>query len=377
MARQPEGSPVREALVDQYRYDGEQTCAADGSCRLACPVAIDTGKVIKELRVRAHGARAEAWALRMAKRWASAERLARKGLRAGSATARVTGDAPIRAITRGLRKAAGEDVVPEWSSALPGAAPNRLPVTTRAGAAAVYLPACINRIFGPSRRDGDARWLPEALVEVSARAGRPVWVPSDAPGHCCATPWSSKGFRDGHAAMAVRLADALWRWSDEGALPVVIDASSCAHGIAAEVPEALDDERRERLAAVTVLDAVTWAGELLPSLTVGRRAASATVHPPCSTRHLGLAGPLEGLARALADDVLVPVAATCCGMAGDRGLLHPELTAAATADEVAELGSRPFDAYLSANRTCEIALEQATRRPYRSVVQLLEEATRY
>ena len=376
MARQPEGSPVREALVEQYGYDGEQTCAADGSCRLACPVAIDTGKLIKDLRIRAHGARAERWALRMAEHWAPTERLARKGLRAGSATARVAGDAPVRAITRALRKAAGEDVVPEWTSALPGAAPNRLPATTRTGATAVYLPACINRIFGPSRRDGDTRWLPEALVEVSARAGRPVWVPSDAPGHCCATPWSSKGFRDGHVAMAAHLADALWRWSDEGALPVVIDASSCAHGIAAEVPEALDDERRERLAAVTVLDAVTWAGELLPSLTVGCRAASATVHPPCSTRHLGLAGPLEALARALADDVVVPVAATCCGMAGDRGLLHPELTAAATADEVAELGSRSFDAYLSANRTCEIALEQATGRPYRSVVQMLEEATR-
>ena len=107
-----------------------------------------------------------------------------------------------------------------------------------------------------------------------------------------------------------------------------------------------------------------------------RRAGSATVHPPCSTRHLGLAGPLEALALTLADDVLVPIGATCCGMAGDRGLLHPELTAAATADEVSEVSERRFDAHLSANRTCEIALEQATGRPYVSVVQLLEEATR-
>jgi D-lactate dehydrogenase len=176
--------------------------------------------------------------------------------------------------------------------------------------------------------------------------------------------------------MATRLADALWRWSDSGALPVVIDASSCAHGIAAEVPEALDDERRERLAQVRVLDAVTWAGELLPQLEVRRRAASATVHPPCSARHLGVAGQIEALALRLADDVVVPVAATCCGMAGDRGLLHPELTAAATDDERRELAGRSFEAYLSANRTCEIALEQATGRPYASVVQLLEQATR-
>jgi D-lactate dehydrogenase len=238
------------------------------------------------------------------------------------------------------------------------------------------MPACINRMMGSSRRDGQSGWLPQALVDVSARAGRPVWIPPDAAGHCCATPWSSKGFRAGHARMAERLADALWRWSEEGELPVVIDASSCAHGIASDVPEAVDDARRERLAAVEVRDAVTWASELLPALDVRRRATAATVHPTCSARHLGLAGALEALAFALADDVFVAIEATCCGMAGDRGLLHPELTAAATADEAAEVAARTFDAYLSSNRTCEIALERSTGRPYESVVQLLERATR-
>jgi D-lactate dehydrogenase len=177
--------------------------------------------------------------------------------------------------------------------------------------------------------------------------------------------------------MSARLTDALWRWSEGGELPVVIDANSCAHGIATEVPEALDDAGRERLAAVQVLDAVTWANEhLLPHLDVRRRTSSATVHPPCSSRHLGLAGSLEALASSLAAEVVVPVAATCCGMAGDRGLLHPELTAAATADEAGEIAGRSFEAHLSANRTCEIALEQSTGRPYSSVVQLLERATR-
>ena len=377
MARQPEGSPVRAALVDQYGYDGDETCAADGSCRLACPVAIDTGKLIKDLRARAHGERAERRALRLAKRWATVERAARAGLRAGGLTARIAGDGAVRALSRGVRRLASDELVPEWSPALPHAAPSHLPTTSRDGAAAVYMPACINRIFGTSRRDADRRWLPAALVDVSARAGRPVWIPADAPGHCCATPWSSKGFREGHAHMAARLADALWRWSDGGALPVVIDASSCAHGIAAEVPDALDEERRERLAAVRVLDALTWANDhLLPNLEVRRPAESATVHPPCSARHLGLAGSLEGLALRLADDVVVPIVTTCCGMAGDRGLLHPELTAAATADEASEVTARAFAAHLSANRTCEIALEQSTGRPYMSVLQLLEEATR-
>jgi len=63
-------------------------------------------------------------------------------------------------------------------------------------------------------------------------------------------------------------------------------------------------------------------------------------------------------------------------LAGDRGLLHPELTAAATRDEAAELDGRHYDAHLCSNRTCEIGLQQATGADYASFVYLLEQATR-
>src|SRR5215213_238027 len=43
IARQPHGSKLREALIEEYEYDAMETCAVDGSCQLACPVGIDTG----------------------------------------------------------------------------------------------------------------------------------------------------------------------------------------------------------------------------------------------------------------------------------------------------------------------------------------------
>ena len=63
-------------------------------------------------------------------------------------------------------------------------------------------------------------------------------------------------------------------------------------------------------------------------------------------------------------------------MAGDRGLLHPELPAAALADSAAELSGREVDACVSCNRTCELALEGVTGRPYESIVMTLERLTR-
>jgi D-lactate dehydrogenase len=73
---------------------------------------------------------------------------------------------------------------------------------------------------------------------------------------------------------------------------------------------------------------------------------------------------------------VIPIGTTCCGMAGDRGLLHPELPASALRDVAADLRGRALDACVSSNRTCEIALQQVTGRPYSSFLLLLEELTR-
>ncbi|HVX34421.1 MAG TPA: FAD-binding and (Fe-S)-binding domain-containing protein, partial [Solirubrobacterales bacterium] len=90
IARQPEGSPVREALLDELGYEALDTCAADGSCRLACPVGIDTGVLVKELRAKRHTAVAERAALATAKRWGGVEAASRAALRVGGAAARRT-----------------------------------------------------------------------------------------------------------------------------------------------------------------------------------------------------------------------------------------------------------------------------------------------
>lgn len=158
---------------------------------------------------------------------------------------------------------------------------------------------------------------------------------------------------------------------------MVIDAASCTQAIADPGDGVLEEPNAERHEALEIVDSVAWAHDrLLPRLEVTGRVGSATVHPTCATRHLGLAPRLRSLAGALADDVYVAPSATCCGFAGDRGISHPELTAAATADQAAELSGRRFDAHLSSNRTCEIGLSRATGERYESFVFLLEELTR-
>jgi len=388
MARQPEGSPVQRALLEEYEYDAVDTCATDGSCQLACPLGIDTGRMVKELRVAQHGERAERAALATARRWAAVEKLSRVALRVGGPLVRRTkrgAGLPGPGVGGG-----GGDPLPTKAGRVGRGSP-----PPPGEAAAIYVPSCTNRIFGPpadgpisrSSIDGSARRgvefdrsahrsIVEALLEVSVRAGMPVAIPDEVEGSCCGLPWSSKGFETAHRHKANEMVEKLWRWSEEGRLPVVIDAASCTGAIADPAEGVLSEENSERLSQMEIVDSVAWALRLLPHLEVGDKVSSATAHPTCATRRLGLAHPLKALAEALADEVYIAPSATCCGFAGDRGITHPELTASATRPQAEELAGRRFDAYLSSNRTCEIAMTRATGETYESPLILLERLTR-
>lgn len=81
--------------------------------------------------------------------------------------------------------------------------------SSKAGAQAVYFPACINRMFGNSDPAHPANLLlPQAVVELGRRSGVPVWIPQDVGGRCCGTLWSSKGYNEGfkyHASQNIML----------------------------------------------------------------------------------------------------------------------------------------------------------------------------
>ena len=282
----------------------------------------------------------------------------------------------MSALTSAARAIVSKDLMPGWVPNMPPAAGATMPTTSRENAAAVYFTACVNRIFGRASRKNRGLSLQEAMVTVGARAGMPLWIPDDIAGHCCATIWHSKGYRQGNAIMANRIAKALWRWSGGGDIPIVCDANSCSLGIISEIVDYLTPENRARHAQLRIVDSIAWAhDQLLPKLVIRRKLKSAVLHPSCSANHLKLVPKMAALATAIADEVVVPAAHSCCAFAGDRGFLHPELTKSATADEAEEVRSRNFDVYLGSNRTCEIGMSLATGKDYESFIYALEELT--
>ncbi|MEW2293018.1 FAD-binding and (Fe-S)-binding domain-containing protein [Streptomyces sp. NPDC006743] len=372
----------RRALQADYAYAAVDSCAADSLCVTACPVTIDTGAVMKRLRAERHGAAAQRAGAAVARHWAGAV----KGVRAALNTAHAVPGPVVRAVTGAARGLGASDLVPAWADDIPRGGPARPGPRRPAGARAVFFAACIGSVFAPQPAPQEASpgtpggafegagGSAAAFLRLCERAGVPVTVP-DLSGLCCGTPWQSKGYTAGHRTMAARTLDTLWEATGHGRLPVVCDASSCTHGLG-QLAGALPEPERSRLAALDFVDSVVFTAEhLLPALPEPRRLRSLALHPTCSTAHLGADDALRTVAAAVSEEVTVPDSWGCCAFAGDRGLLHPEITAAATAAQAAEITSRAHDAYASCNRTCEMGMARATGRPYRHVLELLDAAT--
>ncbi|RPH70763.1 MAG: FAD-binding oxidoreductase [Myxococcaceae bacterium] len=374
LERRPVGA-VSEEIRRDYQYSGLDTCAGDGMCQTRCPVSIDTGALVKRFRAARHSDFGREAGRRAALSGRTTERMARASLAAGNAVASVIGHGAVGAISGALRAVLGDDLVPRWTPDMPGAAPP-LPRTGAEGAQAIYFPACVLRMFGPVEGEPERPTIPEALVALARRAGVPVHIPEDIAGSCCSTPWHSKGYVEGDEAMANATLERLWRWTDGGRLPVVVEGSSCAHGFR-EARQALTSANRERFDRLRILDSVEFVHDtLLPRLRIDRRLGSAVVHPVCSLVEMGLVPKLMGIGKAVADEVVVPDRAGCCGFAGDRGFLHPELTASATRAEAEEISRRKFDAHLISNHPCTIGMHRATGRPWQNFALVLESLTR-
>jgi D-lactate dehydrogenase len=203
-----------------------------------------------------------------------------------------------------------------------------------------------------------------------------VEVPTGVEGLCCGMPFGSKGYRRASVESVSRLVAALVEWTDGGRIPVMVDTSPCAYTIktcGADLPPDL----RASYEQLRFLDGIQFASEfVVPNLAARQLAARIVLHPVCSVVKMDLVEAMVAVVEPFSEHVEVPDAAGCCGFAGDRGFLLPELTASATRSEARELEEGDFDGFYSSSRTCEIGMTRATSRPYRSFWYLLDEATR-
>ena len=160
------------------------------------------------------------------------------------------------------------------------------------------------------------------------------------------------------------LEQALWEASEEGRYPIVCDQSPCLHRM------------RKLMPRLHLYEPVEFILTLLkPRLHFHQLHRSVAVHITCSMREMGLGQELVELAQLCADEVLVPDGVGCCGFAGDRGFLHPEMNKYALRKLRKQISSHHVERGYSNSRTCEIGLQTHSGVPYMGIAYLVNEAT--
>lgn len=355
-------------LLHEYQYDGLDTCAVDGLCASSCPVDINTGDLVKRLRKENHHRFSNQIALWTARHFGTVETLVRTGLRAAVILNQLTAGKGMRSLTKGIRKLI--PAFPLWPEHL-ASPPSMKILKQRNTGTIVYFPACISRAMG-SHPQG-RKSIMETFISVSEKAGIRVRVAKDIQGSCCGQIYSSKGFRDAYAYTAQKIVAQLWQVTEQGRYPIVMDVSSCVHTLK-HIRGTLTPELSAQYDRLTILDSVDYLHDtIMPLINAPRKKQHIVLHPVCSLKKLGTEDKFIRLAKHFVEEVTVPRSAGCCGMAGDRGFLFPELTASATAAEAAEVCSHDYDGYYSSTRTCEMAMSTATERNYESILYLVDE----
>ncbi len=361
-------SQYNEILKD-YQHYGLDTCAVDGMCATECPVNINTGDLVKRLRRENHSVRSNRIALSIAKNFKTVEAVVKFALRSGNVFNKIFGKKAMYTITMAIRKII--PAFPIWTKQLTG--PVSLPNTPADNAEIIYFPCCMNRMMGADIEK--EKNIADTVISLAAKANIAITIPKDIKGACCGQAFSSKGFSDAYKFSANKTVEALWQWTNEGKIPVVLDITSCTYSLKTSRPY-LSAANQLLFDQMLIMDSIEFSADvLLAKLHIEKKKDEIIMHPVCSVHKMGLQKKLDKIGAETAGKTVVPFNAGCCGMAGDRGFYYPELLQSATKNEAAEVVANDSSDCYSSGKPCEMSMSETTGKNYRSVFYLLDEVS--
>ncbi|WP_163565073.1 FAD-binding and (Fe-S)-binding domain-containing protein [Helicobacter suis] len=342
-------------LLEGYDFLSDETCAACHMCSTLCPLGIDSATIALKSRQRVK-------APSLAKVILEHMDTTINALKVGLSTAKigqvVLGSTNLQKLAL---KAHAKLGTPAVSKFMPQKNTYKLH-DKPAKKNVLYFSTCINRAFAPSAFMPDKRSLQEVFESLCTKAGYGVIYPQELPKFCCGKAFIN--YQDLSIQNQAKNAHLLHTLSRSGEVPIVLDHSACS----AYLIESFKDQ------GLLIYDMPIFIKEvLLPSLKIQPLEENVALYTMCSAKRLGYQEPMRSLARACSrGEIIEHVDTGCCGFAGDKGFLTPELNDHALIDLVRFYEDKSVKRGFCSSSTCEVGLSQHAKIPFQHIAYLVD-----
>ena len=407
---------VINEISDAFSHLAVDSCAATGLCASACPVGIDTGQWIKQMRgQRVRGPATKLVSDLAAKHTDKALSIARFSLNIGHKVKGVIGEKTFNSITGALHLPQLHNAVPQASKYNKNTSQYKngtdfnattlanetaseahkatekdaeyiaeLPThlgqqncsentaekvagkaLSQATSKVVYMVSCPSKVFGGNANE---KSVIQAVVSLCEKANVEV-VFSSAKDLCCGQPWDSEGETSTARDKLAAWTQEAYTLSEQGRWPVIIDNSACAYNVTSKNAKDLNTNKRKAFEVSEYL-----LHHIAPRLKVVKTDAPIMLHIGCSSTKLDSGVAINALTNLCTSNVIIPSDITCCGFAGTKGFTTPGLNKSALAPLASQV---PENCYrgVSNSVTCSIGLSRHSGVVYSHIAVLLDEVS--
>ncbi|BDQ29675.1 FAD-binding and (Fe-S)-binding domain-containing protein [Helicobacter ailurogastricus] len=344
-----------EELLEGYKYLSDETCAACHMCSTLCPLGIDSASIALKTRTKE---KAPFLAKEILKHMDTTVGALKAGLGVVQMGQVALGTHLIHKCSQKLHAKLGTPVVSNYMPRKNNYKLSSKPATKNV----LYFSTCINRAFAPSKLMPDQRSLQEVFESLCKKAGFGVLYPPELPKFCCGKAFID--YKDLSAQNTQKNAQLLKNLSQNGSIPIVLDHSACS----AYLIEQLEN------AGLQIYDMPIFIQEhLLEHLKIEPLEENIALYTMCAAKRLGYSENMRHLAQAcVRGEIVEHIDTGCCGFAGNKGFLTPELNDHALLDFADFYRDKNLKKGFCSSSTCEVGLSQHSKIPFQHIAYLVD-----
>lgn len=306
-----------------YKYAGDELCAACSMCKTLCPIEINTAQIALNLRqndnfISKHIAKHFGFYLNLGKH---ALNLAKMKF-------------PNLPNKNNFKLKNTQDTAKQ---------------------SVIYFSTCMNRALN-NHKNGDERSMNEVFYNLCKKAGFNILIPPNLENLCCGKAFINNP--NAHKILMQNIRQSLSQFPRE--IPIVCDHSACSWHLI------------ENLGEFNIYDLPNFILDFLaPKLSFQKIAENINIYPVCALKKHNQTQVLINLAKLCVEgELILDEHIFCCGFAGNKGFLSPELNAHALKNNKFK-NARGFSSSLS----CEIGLNTHTNTNWQHIIYLIDEAS--